>query len=76
MAFYTDQLAKDAGFVARVAAKMSDWLGAFAEALSRRRLQRVTFNELISLSDAELADLGIARAQIRRIAKEAARAKS
>ncbi|UWQ21110.1 DUF1127 domain-containing protein [Jannaschia sp. W003] len=39
---------------------------------AKQRVYRQTFNELASLSDRDLADLGIARSSIRAIAHEAA----
>lgn len=48
---------------------LADQLGA---AMARRRVYRRTVFELRSLSDRELRDLGIARADIRRLAIEAA----
>ena len=40
--------------------------------LARRRVYRQTVNELAVLSDRELADLGLHRSEIRRIAWQAA----
>lgn len=54
----------------------SGWLAEmtseFAERMARRRVYRDTVNELSSLSNRELADLGINRSMIRRLAQEAA----
>lgn len=48
-------------------------LGAALKLAQRRRaVYRRTFNELVGLTDRELADLGIPRAHIRRVASEAA----
>ena len=44
----------------------------FFEASAKRKVFRDTFSELASLSDRELADLGIPRCNIRRLAWEAA----
>ncbi|TCL08222.1 uncharacterized protein YjiS (DUF1127 family) [Shimia isoporae] len=44
-----------------------------AEKWRQYRVYRTTFNELMSLSDRELADLGMSRSMIRRVAIEAAR---
>lgn len=44
----------------------------FKEARTKRAVYRQTFNELAGLSDRELADLGIARSSIRRLAYESA----
>lgn len=45
------------------------------EAQARRRVFKQTFNELQSLTNRELADLGINRSMIRSIALEAANTK-
>lgn len=42
------------------------------EALQRRRQYRVTLNELANLTTRDLDDLGIARGDIRRLARESA----
>ena len=47
---------------------------AFALARAQRRAYRQTYQELESLSDRDLADLGISAAQIPFIAREAAHA--
>lgn len=44
----------------------------FGEEMVRRRVYRTTLNELGSLSNRELADLGMNRTELRRIAYEAA----
>ena len=46
--------------------------GAIAERLARYRTYRQTVNELASLSDRELADLGLSRADIGAVARDAA----
>lgn len=43
-----------------------------AEAFAAWRIYRSTVNELSALGDRELSDLGIARSQIRALAREAA----
>ncbi|MBP7003069.1 DUF1127 domain-containing protein [Amaricoccus sp.] len=50
----------DAGFLARVRKGLADY-----------RLYRATLDELIQLSDRDLADLGINRGNLREIAREA-----
>lgn len=47
-------------------------LSNFGEAMVRRRIYRTTLTELQSLSNRELADLGMSRAELRRVAYEAA----
>ncbi|MFN3613903.1 MAG: DUF1127 domain-containing protein [Rubrimonas sp.] len=54
-----------AGFVSSVAARLSLWL-------RRREAYARTVNELEVLTDRDLSDLGIARCDIRRLAREAA----
>ena len=73
MAFFIDTHSREAGLGARLAATIADLLNGAAKALARRNVARTTFNELAALSNAELADMGIARCQIRRIALETAR---
>lgn len=51
-------------------ARFSQWLEQFSEQRKLAREYRRTFNELDALRDRELADLGIARADISRIARE------
>ncbi|MEX3316983.1 DUF1127 domain-containing protein [Sulfitobacter sp. PS-8MA] len=43
---------------------------AMTEARARRASYRQTLNELQALSDRELADIGLARCDIRRLARE------
>jgi uncharacterized protein YjiS (DUF1127 family) len=59
---------QDAGLVARVEAL----LVAGAQLLRRRRIYSRTQAELSALTDRELADLGISRFDIARVAREAA----
>lgn len=47
-------------------------IAAIVEGAQRRKLYRTTYNELQNLSNRELADLGIGRSEIRRLAIEAA----
>jgi uncharacterized protein YjiS (DUF1127 family) len=70
-------------FAANITSARGNGLSAIAanvvasakEAAARRRVFKQTFNELQSLSNRELADLGINRSMIRSIALEAANAK-
>ncbi len=73
MAFFIDTHSREAGLGARFMASAADILNGAAKLMARRNVARITFNELASLSNAELADMGIARCQIRRIALETAR---
>ena len=47
-------------------------LSGFADEMVRRRVYRTTLTELQSLSNRELADMGMARSELRRIAYDAA----
>lgn len=60
--------ARSTNLSARFAALTADWRAA----LERRRVYRQTLNELLALSDRELADLGLHRSQLRSIAWQAA----
>lgn len=68
MAFFSDTNTQSAGLGARV----SHIFANLVETLQRRKLARTTYAELAALSDRELADLGMVRADIRRVAREAA----
>lgn len=48
---------------------MTNMLTAIAEALRRRRNTNATINELHSLTDSELHDIGINRANIETVAR-------
>lgn len=48
-------------------------MAAIATRRTQNRVYRATFNELSSLSNRELADLGMSRSQIRSIALETGR---
>lgn len=52
--------------------RFSDLRTTLAEKMARRAVYRRTLNELYSLSDRDLADLGIHRSQVRSIAWQAA----
>lgn len=71
MAYATSSRAVGFGLRDRVAAMVR----VYNEGAARRRVYRQTLAELAALSDRDLADLGIHRAQIRRVALEAANAK-
>ena len=46
---------------------IANWIKNLNQKLKQRRLERQTFNELSSLSDRDLQDLGISRTDIRSI---------
>lgn len=53
-------------------ARLAGLRETFRTRMERRRVFKQTFNELSALSDRDLADLGLARSEIRRIAWQAA----
>ncbi len=67
MAFFTETHS-GAGIAHRLGLIWAD----YKEEMARRKVQRTTYRELSALSNRELADLGLARGNIRRIAYEAA----
>ncbi|PIL18207.1 hypothetical protein P775_20835 [Puniceibacterium antarcticum] len=54
------------------ASRFSAVLNTLRTGMAKRKLYRNTLNELQSLNDRELADLGLHRSMLRRIAYEAA----
>jgi len=70
MAYLATRHAPSLSFAERLG-EMKSHLTA-AAAIKARRVYQRTFDELNSLSDRELADLGIARSNLRNIALEAA----
>ena len=56
---------------ASLKARFDATVASLMEAAKRRKVYKTTFNELSELSNRELADLGIARSHIRRIALDA-----
>lgn len=68
MAYVNATRSATAGLADRISALVVD----LKEGLRRRRIYKQTVRELNSLSSRELADLGIHRAMITRIALEAA----
>lgn len=72
MAYVTGNRADRLSFAARLGEIKTQAAAEFAA----WRVYRRTFNELQALNDRELADLGIPRSSIRRVALEAAYDKS
>ncbi len=68
MALVQDIRSIEAGFIDRAAA----FLAGLSEARQRRKVYRQTLKELNELSARELADLGMHRSMLTRIAIEAA----
>lgn len=71
MAYFTDTTARN-DLTGRVLATLAQWFDAAATRRAKRRVYRATFNELASLTNRDLADLGINRSEIKRLAYEAA----
>lgn len=55
-----------------IAARLRSAVAEAREAWGKYRVYRATFNELMELSDHELADLGLSRHSVRSIAYESA----
>lgn len=72
MAFYTDTNVRPEGFLAKVLGFAANTFHGLALKAEQRRIRRTTFKELAALSDRELADMGVHRSHIRRIANESA----
>ena len=57
---------------ATLATRLSDARATLSERFARYRTYRQTLSELASLTDRDLADLGLHRADIRSVARDAA----
>ncbi len=73
MAYFNETHTRTDGFMARVLELGATILHTLAVKAEKRRVRQATFNELAALSNRDLADMGIHRSQIRRIAIESAR---
>ncbi|XDA99437.1 DUF1127 domain-containing protein [Sulfitobacter sp. LCG007] len=73
---YTTHSTASATLLERTFAYSASLLEAAAERQARRRVFRTTLNELQALSNRELADLGLHRSELRRIALEASQGKA
>ena len=73
MAFASETTPRTAGLAERMLDGAAHWFADASQVMARRRVARSTYNELAALSDRDLADLGMNRTDIRRIALEAAR---
>ena len=71
MTYFTDT-ASNATLLERLMATASNAFAAASTRQTKRRVYKTTLNELGALSNRDLADLGIARSEVRRIAWEAA----
>ena len=67
MAYVNQVTAQNSSFMARVAAMFE----RFAAKQRQNRLYRETYNGLNALTDRELADLGLHRSELTRVAREA-----
>lgn len=68
MALAPDSMSSDFGVMRRLSKLLAD----YREARQRNRVFRHTLKELNALTNRELADLGISRSMITRVAQEAA----
>lgn len=73
MAYYSDTQGSEAGFAERTATRLSEILRNASRAMARRRVARTTYDALAALPTRELDDLGLSRADIRRVSLEAAK---
>lgn len=71
MAYYND-VAGRSDLVERVLGTAARILNTAAERRAMRRIYRTTLGELMALSNRELADLGLHRSELKRIAWESA----
>ncbi|MFL4470734.1 DUF1127 domain-containing protein [Tateyamaria armeniaca] len=71
MAYY-NELAQRSDLVERTLATLAQYFEAAAARHAARRVYKTTLNELSDLSNRELADLGMHRAELKRVAWEAA----
>lgn len=73
MAYFTDTATRS-NLIERMLTTASNVFAAAAARRVKRRIYTTTLHELGSLSNRDLADLGIPRCEVRRIAWEAANA--
>lgn len=73
MTYYNDTHV-NGSFIERLMATVGRMLEAAALRHAQRRVYRKTLEELAALSNRDLADLGLARSELRRIAYEAGQA--
>lgn len=68
MAYFNDTTARNLGVTVRANTFVADIIAK----IRARRMYRETFNSLSALTNRELADLGLGRSDLRRVAWEAA----
>jgi uncharacterized protein YjiS (DUF1127 family) len=73
MAYY-NEVVKDGDLVERILDTVARFLRNAAERHATRRVYQTTLDELNALSNRELADLGMHRSELKRVAWEAANA--
>jgi len=71
MAYY-NELAQRSDLVERTFATLAQYFAAAAERHATRRVYKTTLNELNALSNRELADLGMHRSELKRVAWDSA----
>ena len=71
MAYY-NEVAQRGDLVERAYATLAEYFQTAAARHAARRVYRTTFYELNALSNRELADLGMHRSELKRVAWEAA----
>ncbi|KIC49185.1 DUF1127 domain-containing protein [Tateyamaria sp. ANG-S1] len=71
MAYYND-VAQRSDLVERILGTAARMFEAAADRRAQRRVYRTTLNELSALSNRELADLGLHRSELKRVAWESA----
>ncbi|WP_299611946.1 DUF1127 domain-containing protein [uncultured Tateyamaria sp.] len=71
MAYYNN-VAQRSDLVERLLGSVAHAFEAAAERRAKQRIYRSTFNELNVLSNRELADLGLHRSELKRVAWESA----
>ena len=72
MAYY-NELVRRSDLVERVLGTLAQYFETAAERHATRRVYNATLSELDALSNRELADLGLHRSELRRVAWESAR---
>ncbi|MEP2640501.1 DUF1127 domain-containing protein [Roseobacter sp.] len=72
MAYYTQTQSTSRSLIERALAGTAEILNVAAQRYAQHRVYRETYDELASLSDRELCDLGLSRSVIRGLALEAA----
>lgn len=71
MTYFTDTTARS-NLIERLMATVTSAFAAISARHAKRRVYKTTLSELGELSNRDLADLGIARSEVRRIAWQAA----